>query len=68
VVYARVLEQKRDILQYFFLNTSHILSYHISYFHSVDPYRITKSIWICKLSYLLKKSRSESQYKSVQQL
>ena len=46
----------------------HILSDHISYFHPVDPYRITKSIWIWKYSHLLKESRSESQYKSVQQL
>jgi len=29
-------------------HTYHILSYHIIYFHSVDPYRITKSIWIWK--------------------
>jgi hypothetical protein len=33
--------------------------YDIFYFHSVDPYRITKSIWAWKWSYLLKKSRSE---------
>ena len=33
-------------------------SYHI-YFHSVNPYRITKSIWIWKQSNLLKKSESE---------
>jgi len=25
----------------------HIISYHIIYLLSVDPYRITKSIWIC---------------------
>jgi hypothetical protein len=36
----------------------HII-YIFIYFHSVDPYRITKSIWIWKLPYLLKKSRSE---------
>ena len=30
----------------------HIISYHI-YFPSINPYRITKSIWIWKLSYLL---------------
>ena len=36
-----------------------MIIYHIIYFHSVDPYRITKSIWIWKQSKLLKKSRSE---------
>jgi len=37
----------------------YLLSYHKIYFHSVDPYRITKSIWLWKHSNLLKKSRSE---------
>jgi len=36
----------------------HHIIIHIIYFHSMDPYRITKSIWIWKWSYLLKKSRS----------
>lgn len=38
------------------------VSYHIYifiYFLYVDPYRVTKSIWIWKLPYLLKKSRSK---------
>jgi len=33
--------------------------YHIIYFHSVDPYGVTKFIWIYRWSNLLKKSRSE---------
>ena len=43
--------------------TYHIIPYHIIsyiiYFHSVDLYRITKSVWIWKSSNLLRKSRSE---------
>ena len=35
-----------------------IISYIIN-FHSVDPYRITKSIWIWKWSYFHKKSSNE---------
>ena len=36
----------RDIYQLYLYPLTHIISHHIIYFHSMDPHRITKSIWI----------------------
>jgi hypothetical protein len=57
IVYHIIYIIISNIISHIICHISHMI-YHIIYFHSVDPYRITNSIWICKYSYLLKKWRS----------